>query len=48
MYNVGKCFSELSFFRLHLKPYEGGYVVNTDNKSVRQIVEELKTIIERE
>ena len=32
--------NECSFFWLHLKPYEDDYVINTDNKSVQQIVEE--------
>lgn len=38
--------NECSFFWLHLKPYEGDYVVNTDHKSVQQIVDELKAIID--
>ncbi len=38
--------TECSFFWLHLKPYEGDYVINTDNKSIRQIVDEMKTIID--
>lgn len=38
--------TECSFFWLHLKPYEGDYVINTDNKSIRQIVDEMKIIID--
>ncbi len=34
------------FFWLHLKPYEGDYVIDTDNKSVQQIVDEMKIIID--
>jgi len=37
--------NECSFFWLHLKPYEGDYVINTDSKSVQQIVDEMKVII---
>ncbi len=40
--------NECSFFWLHLKPYEGDYVINTDNKSVLQIVDEIKGIIDSE
>ena len=40
--------NECSFFWLHLKPYEGDYVINTDNKSVQQIVDEMKAIIDSE
>ena len=36
---------ECSFFWLHLRPYESDYVINTDNKSIQQIVDEIKTII---
>ncbi len=39
---------ECSFFWLHLKPYEGDHVVHTDNKSVRQVVDELRAIIDSE
>ncbi len=39
--------NECSFFWLHLKPYEGDYVINTDNKSVEQIVNEMKAIIDK-
>ncbi|MDE5599289.1 MAG: hypothetical protein K2J04_15850, partial [Lachnospiraceae bacterium] len=38
--------NECSFFWLHLKPYEGDYVIHTDNKSVQQIVEEMRGIID--
>ena len=37
---------ECSFFWLHLRPYESDYVINTDNKSIQQIVDEIKTIID--
>ena len=40
--------NECSFFWLHLKPHEGDYVINTDNKSVQQIVDEMKAIIDNE
>ena len=39
--------NECSFFWLHLDPYQGDYVIDTDNKSVQQIVEEMKMIIDR-
>lgn len=42
--DANKC----SFFWLHLKPYEGDYVINTDSKSVQQIVDEMKVIIDSE
>lgn len=35
-----------SFFWLHLEPYQGDYVINTDNKSIQQIVDEMKRIID--
>lgn len=38
--------NECSFFWLHLKPYEGDYVIDTDNKSVQQIVDEIKAIVD--
>lgn len=38
--------NECSFFWLHSKPYEGDYVINTDNKSVQQIVDEMKILID--
>jgi len=40
--------NECSFFWLHLKPHEGDYVINTDNKSVQQIVDEMRSIIDAE
>lgn len=39
--------NECSFHWLHLEPYQGDYVINTDNKSVRQIVEEMKGMIDK-
>ncbi|MCM1231130.1 MAG: hypothetical protein NC245_00965 [Muribaculum sp.] len=36
--------NECSFFWLHLKQYEDDCVINTDNKSVQQIVGEIKVI----
>ena len=32
----------------HLPPHEGDYVINTDNKDVQQIVDEMRRIIEAE
>jgi len=40
--------NECSFFWLHLKPYAGDYVINTDNKDVNLIVEEMRRIIDSE
>ena len=40
--------NECSFFWLHLKPYKADYVINTDNKSVQQIVDEIKAIVDSE
>ena len=40
--------NECSFFWLHLKPLEGDYVIDTDNKSVQQIVDEMRKIIDEE
>ena len=40
--------NECSFFWLHLKPYEGDTVINTDNKSVQQIVDEIRVIVDSE
>jgi len=40
--------NECLFFWLHLEPYAGDYVINTDNKNVNQIVEEMKRIIDSE
>ncbi len=38
--------NECSFYFLHLPPHEGDYVINTDNKSVQEIVDEMRRIIE--
>ena len=38
--------NECSFFWLHLEPHEGDHVINTDHKSVRQIVDEIKGIVD--
>ena len=38
--------TECSFFWLHLPPYQGDYVINTDKKSVQEIVDEMKHIID--
>lgn len=38
--------NECSFEWLHIKPIEGDHVINTDNKSVEQIVNEMKVIID--
>ena len=35
----------LSFHWLHLPPYPNDYVINTDNKTVAQVVDEIKSII---
>lgn len=40
--------NECSFFWLHLKPYENDFIINTDNKSVQQIIDEMKVIIDSE
>lgn len=40
--------NECSFYWLHLKPLEGDFVINTDNKSVQQIADEIKAIIDSE
>ena len=40
--------NECSFFWLYLKLYEGDYVINTDSKSVQQIVDEIKAIVDSE
>lgn len=37
--------NEISFHWLHLDPYPNDYVINTDNKTVTQIVDEIKKII---
>lgn len=38
---------EVSFHWLHLPPYPGDVVINTDGKTVRQTVEIIKALIER-
>ncbi|MCI9337393.1 MAG: hypothetical protein HFH93_07625 [Lachnospiraceae bacterium] len=38
--------NECSFFWLHLEPHKGDHVINTDHKSVRQIVDEIKGIVD--
>lgn len=38
--------NECSFFWLHSKPHESDYVIDTDNKSVDQIADEIKAAIE--
>ena len=35
-------------FWLHLKPYKDDYVINTDDKSVQQIVDEMKAVVDSE
>lgn len=40
--------NECSFFWLHLRPHHGDYVINTDNKDVQQIVDEMISIIDTE
>lgn len=40
--------NECSFFWLHLPPYEGDYVINTDHKSVQRIAEEMRALINSE
>lgn len=38
--------NECSFFWLHLKPHEDDHIIETDNKSVSEIVDEMKRIID--
>lgn len=38
---------ECSFYWLHLEPYAGDYVIDTDGKTVRQVACEMKAIIDR-
>ena len=38
--------NKISFHWLHLDPYPNDYVINTDNKTVEQIVHEIKNIID--
>ncbi len=39
--------NEVSFYWLHLPTCPNDYVINTDNKSVSQIANEIKSIIEK-
>lgn len=39
---------EASYYRLHLPPYPGDVVIDTDGKSVREITREMKRHIEAE
>lgn len=39
--------NECSFYWLHLNPIQSDYVIDTDNKSVQQIVDEMKNIIDK-
>ena len=38
--------NEVSYYWLRLGPYPGDIVINTDNKSVKEIVEEIKNVIQ--
>ena len=38
---------EVSFEWLRVKPHFGDYVINTDNKAITQIVDEIKSIIDK-
>ena len=40
--------NECSFHWFHLMPLQGDYVINTDNKSVQNIVDEMKHIIDND
>ena len=37
---------EISFYWLHLDPYPNDFVINTDNKTIEQIVFEIKSIVD--
>jgi broad-specificity NMP kinase len=37
--------NEVMFDWLHIEPYPNDYVINTDNKTVQQIADEIKNII---
>ncbi|GHU58433.1 hypothetical protein FACS189444_2100 [Spirochaetia bacterium] len=37
--------NEVSYYWLRLGPYPGDIVINTDNKNIKQIVNEIKQII---
>ena len=38
--------NEVSFQWLRMEPHPGDYVINTDNKTIKQIVNEMKSIID--
>ncbi|MCL2508516.1 MAG: AAA family ATPase [Oscillospiraceae bacterium] len=40
--------NEVSFQWLRMKPHPGDYVINTDRKTIAQVVDEIKSIIELE
>ncbi|GHT98890.1 hypothetical protein FACS1894142_5820 [Spirochaetia bacterium] len=40
--------NEVSYYWLRLWPYPGDIVINTDNKNIKQIVNEIKQIIKNE
>ena len=40
--------NEVSYYWLRLGPYPGDHVINTDNKKVKEIIEEMKNIIKKE
>lgn len=40
--------NECSFYWLNLEPHYGDYIINTDNKSVQQIADEIKSIIDNQ
>lgn len=39
--------NEVSFQWLRMKPHSGDYVINTDHKTIAQVVDEIKSIINR-
>ena len=39
--------NDVSFHWLRMDPYPGDYVINTDKKTITQIVDEMKSIIDR-
>lgn len=39
--------TEVSYYWLRLEPYPGDYVINTDNKSIKEIANEIKDIIDK-